>query len=408
VAVNALTPKLVLPLAAVAAVFGLKTALDARRARERPEPSELRLTASLSAGSRVDRAGPSRLPSILPATGNAGVPPENVAPDQIPAALDAADRLPNAFERAARICALMQRWATQDPAAAFQRLQAMPEDDTKWQCVVAVSRIIAGAIPQRVAELLPAIPDGATRSEWVQALAQSWPATDVRAALQWANDLPAGDEKLNALGQIESSWIAQNPGEVATYVGQLPDGATRSEWIGNLAAQWSRTDLNAAIAWANRLDDPGRANAMASIAKTRAMEAPDEAANFVAQLPPGEVQNDAAKVVAGTWALRDPDGAARWALQFSDPDLRDETLRQIVGSWASSADLEGLFDWTRRLPAGPARDTVVAKVVEQTAGILPDSVPGLIGLISDQVKQTQLAEAARGWSRGNPVGAAPW
>ncbi|HEY9155487.1 MAG TPA: hypothetical protein VIM69_10170, partial [Opitutaceae bacterium] len=132
-----------------------------------------------------------------------------------------------------------------------------------------------------------------------------------------------------------------------------------------------------------------------------AMKEPARAANFVAQLPPGPEQTDAAVVVAGTWALRDPSGAAQWVMEFSDANLRNETLRQVVSSWAAD-DVEGLYNWVKLLPPSPARDNAIANVIEQTASIVPGGTSALLGLISDKTKQSEVMLAASQWAQRPP------
>ena len=395
-------------IAALALGFPIKVILDSERTAGAAEKSLVVFPPSSSAKPSSGDSDPLRYLGTsrfaeTPRTINiSAVLPENLSFNQLSSAFEAACRLHSGFDRAARLCAVMQRWATLDSNSALERLSSMQEDDSKLQCVVAVSRIIAGTMPQRISELVPAMPEGAAKNEWVRALAQSWSVTDAPAALRWANSLPAGEEKSAALNQIESNWITQNTGQVAAYIEELPGGAAKTEWIKNLAAQWAATDVDAAMEWTNRLDDSARAEAVASIAKATALNEPTRAANFVAQLPPGPEQADAAVAVASTWALRDPDGAAQWALEFSNPDIRNEALREVVSSWAAK-DVAGLYNWVHLLPPSPERDTAIANVVEQTANMIPGGTSTLIGLIGDKTKQNQVALAAIQWAQRPPA-----
>jgi hypothetical protein len=148
------------------------------------------------------------------------------------------------------------------------------------------------------------------------------------------------------------------------------------------------------MAWADGLDDSGRALAIASIAAGRALEAPVEAAKLVSRLPAGQLQNEAAVTVAANWALHEPHAAAAWALDFPDPVLRDQAIRQVVSSWATG-DVLGLVDWTKQLPSGATRDSIIAAVVDQTASILPETATRLIGLVADRTRQVEIAAAAQ-------------
>src|SRR5262249_50853920 len=94
-----------------------------------------------------------------------------------------------------------------------------------------------------------------------------------------------------------------------------------------------------------------------------AQNSPQDAANFVATLPAGAGQNQAALSLASQWSYSDPKSAAAWAANLSG-DTQTSAYQTIVSQWAQQ-DPTGAGNWIKSLPGGPASEQALNSYVSQ-------------------------------------------
>lgn len=131
------------------------------------------------------------------------------------------------------------------------------------------------------------------------------------------------------------AFLAQRPG---------PDGL-ETPLFDQLASRWGEADPNAAIAWANTLQDTNsQERALTKILLGWSKQHREEALTFAAGLPGGATQNAAVKQVIGDWTFWDARGAAQWVGQH--PQFADQTLGDLIfwGQGACPAAVADLLD----------------------------------------------------------------
>src|SRR4029077_5961135 len=64
-----------------------------------------------------------------------------------------------------------------------------------------------------------------------------------------------------------------------------------------------------------------------------AESSPEEAARWVAALPAGKEQNQAALAVIDRWISSDPLAAATWTTQFGEGPLREQAMTLVARQW---------------------------------------------------------------------------
>ena len=94
---------------------------------------------------------------------------------------------------------------------------------------------------------------------------------------------------------------------------------------------------------------------------------PIEAAQWVAALPAGQEQNEAALAVIGRWVGSDAAAAATWATQFPEGPLREEAMSLIARQWGLR-DWNATAGWLETLPMGPSRDAAIGAFVTSADG----------------------------------------
>jgi hypothetical protein len=102
-------------------------------------------------------------------------------------------------------------------------------------------------------------------------------------------------------------------------------------------------------------------------ASSLAQSSPEEAARWVAALPPGKEQDQAALAVINRWMGTNPVAAAAWTTQFAEGSLREQAMSVVARHW-------GLHDWTatagwlETLPMGSSRDAAIGAFVTSADG----------------------------------------
>lgn len=103
------------------------------------------------------------------------------------------------------------------------------------------------------------------------------------------------------------SFLAKRPGM---------DGVDTPLFSG-LASRWGSKAPQAAIAWADQLQDTNaRAQALVSVIDGWASTAPKAAADYVVSMSPGDVRDACIAKALGAWSFRDGPGAVQWVTQL--------------------------------------------------------------------------------------------
>jgi hypothetical protein len=150
------------------------------------------------------------------------------------------------------------------------------------------------------------------------------------AALQRLGKNIASNDLARAL-----AFLVQRPG---------PDGL-ETPLFDELASRWGGSDPNAAVAWANSLQDTNaQERALTKVLLGWSKQNRDDAVNFAADMPAGDLQNAAVKQVVGDWTFWDAAGAAKWLSQ--NPQFADQTLGGLIfwGQGACPAAIADLLD----------------------------------------------------------------
>jgi hypothetical protein len=158
---------------------------------------------------------------------------------------------------------------------------------------------------------------------------RQWTRDNPALALAWLMNAAAGPQR-DAVAEITCAQVAEtDPARAAELAERYAGG--NSNLLENLVFQWS--DRNEPEARAYALKKPAgeeRDRLLARVALSRAKTEPAEAAKFVvAEMSPGETQNEAVMSVLHQWALREPYQALAWVQLFPESDLRSRALTEI-------------------------------------------------------------------------------
>ncbi|RYD77906.1 MAG: hypothetical protein EOP84_14950 [Verrucomicrobiaceae bacterium] len=152
----------------------------------------------------------------------------------------------------------------------------------------------------------------------------------LRTAMTEAARLPDSQRRNETLAHLCYQWAESDPRGALAHACSyhLDEGGI----LENLTMQWARDDLPAARAWLQAQPRGNiKARLIARISFLWAQTEPEIAANYIIdEMPPGEIQTEAAISVLHQWAQRNRSAATDWAMSFPPGELRERALREVT------------------------------------------------------------------------------
>ncbi|HYG34764.1 MAG TPA: hypothetical protein VEC99_08275 [Clostridia bacterium] len=150
------------------------------------------------------------------------------------------------------------------------------------------------------------------------------------------------------------------------------------------------------------------ASALVSQASALAQSSPQEAAQWVAALPAGEEQDQAALAVVDRWIGSDPVAAAAWTANFAEGPLREQAMSLIARQWGLR-DWNATASWLETLPTGTSRDAAIGSFVTSADGSDIKLALEWANRTEDPESRAQRVErTARRWLNENNSAARAW
>jgi hypothetical protein len=176
-----------------------------------------------------------------------------------------------------------------------------------------------------------ALEKGSDRDALVRDLLSAWAAQDAEAALNWVSSLEDPAAHRSARSTVCLAVAEKDPRRaVVLALAQGADENAEGGLLESLTMQWCEKEPEAALDWAVT-QPPGtwRNRLVAGASFVVSKLDPVRAADLVAGLEPGTLQDEAAMAVLHQWALQDSDAALQWAQEFSEPAFRERALAEI-------------------------------------------------------------------------------
>jgi len=252
------------------------------------------------------------------------------------------------------------------PALFKAALERVPTGDQFQSVVSEVIGNWARENPREAAAAIDQLPLGSTHTNVVARIASQWfgKATDKNEPVNWALSMAEGEARTRALGSIFSRWSSSDPAAAAAaamalpnedrasvvqsifhslnqkdpqaalqWVSSLPDEKQRSEAIRRTLSNITDKNPQEAVTMLNSLGMGSNAAAVGTIVERWAGNDLSAAADWVKQLPNGEVRDGALGKVANRYAGDEPETAVAWAQAINDPKARTSALESVVKTW---------------------------------------------------------------------------
>ncbi len=300
-------------------------------------------------------------------------------------------------------------WYKRDPEAALTYLRLMPRGNEFNTALFSVLEDIGQQNAERALALAQELATNSEQRVVYNILFDQFARQDFQQAVQWLDQVPPGEGRINAARA--------------------------------LAARRAQEDLDAALAWAQSLDDPAdRGPAIESvlfdlteIKPWQAFEVavrnlngdelertlslilnelktidPDKAAALVQMLLPGETRTHATMGLVRAMSERDPYAALDWTHTLPSDELRQLALHNVLDVWLAAAPDEASA-FVSGMTAGPEQDQAAAYLAENLAGSDPAAAMTWVReLPNDSARLAANVGLASGWAKTDPAAAADW
>jgi hypothetical protein len=223
------------------------------------------------------------------------------------------------------------------------------------------------------------------------------------------NPLPADFEQLRR----EAAEVNRLRAEVAQLRREKVETSALQARIDKLAADVSvilrsldRTSESTFIGGFNHPDPD--TSPLALQASSFAQSSPEEAAQWVAAMPPGKDQDQAALAVIDRWTGTNPVAAAAWTTGFAEGPLREQAMSLVARQWGLR-DWNATAAWLETLPMGSSRDAAIGSFVTSADGNdIKLALEWANQMENPESRATRVEQTAQRWLRENNAAARAW
>ena len=143
-------------------------------------------------------------------------------------------------------------------------------------------------------------------------------------------------------------------------------------------------------------------------ASSLAQSSPEEAARWVAALPPGKEQDQAALAVIDRWMGTNPVAAAAWTTGFAEGPLRERAMSAVARQWGLR-DWNAAAGWLETLPMGSSRDAAIGSFVTSADGYdIKLALEWANQMEAPDSRAMRVEDTARRWLREDNAAACAW
>ena len=300
---------------------------------------------------------------------------------------------------------LFSRWAENDPKGSWERSQQMGFPEMFMARAGAVSGW-AASNPEALAQEYSNNPDefgmgpgGRGRGDTAAMIAGEWAKQNPEAALKWAQTLD-DREAADAISGVFNELSQQDPQEALRMAATLDDNA-RGDAYESIAASWAISDYAAADQWINSLSE-GQGKVRFAAIESLANASPSQAARENTKLPAVEERDELVAEVSREWARQDAPAAFEWLTESGSEGAVEEGIGRVVGA-LSREDPERVLDYIDSQDAGEVRDNAVQGYVYGNRDAPAAETIRLAETISgEDDRQRAVTRVAYEWAREDP------
>jgi hypothetical protein len=372
---------------------------------------------------------------------------------EIPALLDAVEKMQSEAPRTALRHAFFSRWAETDPAAAMARALSLADESLRTNARAAVIQGWAYTNPTEVAAWARQLPEGPLKSEVnaaaVAARSANTPtvvlvfpgsgnsaeppnrfseaaAVDMQAAVAEAAKIPTSFGRIQAYNAIAKVWAAKAPVDAMNWALTLPDGndrgnersvvganiamhwarqsprdaneflaqhggANRQSWMSDTFKYWGERDFDAALAWAQKTTDiEQRRWLLNSILEPWLKRSPQGAAEFLLSLPATYYPFTAGtEKLVALWSANNPQALEDFLRRMTPEQRNSQIFPFALSTWLQTAPEQAL-QVALDLCSGAQRIDFATRALTQLAKRDIEAAKRKIDAMPDDADRTQI------------------
>lgn len=233
-------------------------------------------------------------------------------------------------------------------------------------------------------------------------IASEWAKQDPQAAMAWANGLEQGKDE--ALASVIGEVAREDPAKAADML-QGIDAESAADSYRAIAESYGAKDFAAAQSWIQSLPADQQGPAMAAAISGLARTDPAAAAAQVAAMESGGSKDRAVRDVVGSLAVEDPQAAARFLSENGSADAQEDSMGELIPAWVSK-DPGAALDYTMSLEQGEVRDRAIRSYVWSNSSAAPGELVQVAESISDERDRSRtIGWMAARWMREDEAAA---
>ena len=246
-----------------------------------------------------------------------------------------------------------------------------------------------------------------TRAMALTLMASKWVNGDQQAAIAWANEVEDG--RMDAIKAVMHTLRVTSPEMAGEWASDLVGSGDMTELSGVLAAVWAKTDSKAAYEWVSGLEDAKRRNeGIVKIAEVLGKEDPSGTAAWVASFKNQSVKQQALSRVVHEWSRKDPAGAAAFLSELPRDAARSSAMSTVLRDW-SYRDPESAASFVDDMKGERDYASAVNSVGRTWAmKNARDAIDWASQIENASLRDTTLVTIAESWANKQPGEAANW
>ena len=290
-----------------------------------------------------------------------------------------ADRLGGDDEsiRRALIPRIVARWTALDPGAVTGWIKAKPHERSRKHFISDVVEELSRSDPTAALELLQQRPGGELDPSGYQAVFRNWAEQDPAAAASAAVGLKTWQNRNNAFATLAGSWVTRDPEGALRWAGQIMEPEIRNAVMVEFMRVYARNQPESALAWVQARGiefmsaETGGGGIVKNAIAALSGRDPKSAASFLAQIPAGDVRNEASEALMRGWMNTDAAAALAWVQNIPEGAFRSTALDLAMSFWVEQ-DGKAALDWLARDPSSVREGWVLGNSLREWANHTPD------------------------------------
>ncbi|MCZ7592951.1 MAG: hypothetical protein M5U15_12815 [Kiritimatiellae bacterium] len=264
-----------------------------------------------------------------------------------------------------------------DPSRAIELAQQLATNEEQQVVYSVLFDTFARASLSDAEQLLAEAPPGAPFESAIRALASRWTDSNLESALAWAQKLKEEDGRSSAIETVLFSLAPQDPWRALDIAAHDLDGEPLERTVARVMQRLGELD-------------------------------PEQAGRILQLLPEGQTQTHIALDLARALASSNPAVAVAWTSKLPDVETREMAVKNVLDVWVGTSPNDAK-SYVAKLPSGASQDSAAEHLAVRLAAMDPlDAARWANTLPTESARREALIGVATGWAQQDASAAAQW